>query len=585
MSSPNKADRRSTALTLVRVRLALALAATAVVSMAVGALVSAAAGPEVGLDPLSILSIVPLPAMSVALILVAATAVLATWMSLQVLRPAEELELANRETGELYRMAQTHALEDSLTGLPNHRAFQEEFDRQIEAARRYHRPFALLVIDLDDFKLVNDSSGHAAGDDVLVDMGGLMRGSIRRSDRPFRIGGDEFAVLMPDTDSDGAEIVARRLLGAAVEPRTGSMKSQPFSFSGGISAYGGAHMTRSEMFAQADAALYEAKHHGRTGIRVYDAQAVRAPRDRETVSRASALVAMIVETGAIRPVYQPIVELVSGRIVGYEGLVRPEPDHGFANAGELFEAAEAGGRTFELDMACVAVVAAGAAGLPGDLLLSVNVSPRTLEAAEFSAAHLVRILADHGIAASRVILELTEREVVEDVERLRAVLAACQAAGMRVAADDIGAGNAGLQLLSQIHFDIVKIDLSLVQAGARRETSLDVLRSLTDLAAAWGAFVIAEGVETAAQLRILRDIGIPAAQGYLLGRPGDSVAGGSVDLAALVTPTADVPEAWAARVAWPGPRVGPVGDPSAGPSPRSGIAAATMTVPAPRRAG
>jgi EAL domain-containing protein (putative c-di-GMP-specific phosphodiesterase class I) len=123
---------------------------------------------------------------------------------------------------------------------------------------------------------------------------------------------------------------------------------------------------------------------------------------------------------------------------------------------------------------------------------------------------------------------------------------------MRVAADDLGAGNAGLRLLSQIHFDIVKIDLSLVQAGARRETSLDVLRSLAELAARWGAFVIAEGVEAAGQLRVLRELRIPAAQGYLLGRPGATTAGGILDLDAMSSPQADWPEAWAARTPWPG---------------------------------
>lgn len=552
MSMPHEADRRSTALALVRVRLALALAATATVSMAVGALVSAVVAPRLGLDPQAILAVLPLPSIVAALLLVGATAVLASWMSLQVLRPAAELDAAHRQTDELYREARTHALEDSLTGLPNHRAFQEEFDRQIEYARRYRQVFSLLLIDLDDFKLVNDSAGHAAGDEVLVDMGRLILAGLRRVDRAFRIGGDEFAVLMPNTDGDDAHLVARRLLAAAVEPRPGSALSRPFSFSGGISVYGGPTSTRSEMFGQADAALYEAKRRGRTDVRTFDAETSRPTMDRESVSRASVLVAGVVESGALHPVYQPIVDLESGVIVGYEGLVRPAAGHGFANAGELFQAAEASGRSFELDTACVAAVAAGASRLPDGLLLSVNVSPRTLEAPEFSPTRIAHILAANGIAPDKVIVELTEREVVEDIERLRRVLAACQAAGMRVAADDVGAGNAGLRLLSQIHFDIVKIDLSLVQAGARRDTSLDVLRSLTDLASRWGALVIAEGVETPSQLRLLRSIGIPAAQGYLLGRPGDAIEGGRVDLAVVSTDRRDWPEGWGDRVVWPG---------------------------------
>ena len=132
-------------------------------------------------------------------------------------------------------------------------------------------------------------------------------------------------------------------------------------------------------------------------------------------------------------------------------------------------------------------------------------------------------------------LELTEREALEDIESLRISLDACRAAGFRVAADDVGAGNAGLRLLSQLGFDIVKVDLSLVQVGAMREASLEVLRSVVELAGRWGAIVIAEGIETPEQLRVVRGLGVSAGQGYLLGRPGESVNLGDVDLDQLVS--------------------------------------------------
>ncbi len=221
-------------------------------------------------------------------------------------------------------------------------------------------------------------------------------------------------------------------------------------------------------------------------------------------------------------------------MIGYEGLVRPAPDSGFSNAGELFAAAEASGRQTELDQICLEVVVAGAAVLAPETILSLNVSPRTLEAPEFSVAGLIRLLERFSITPNRVILELTERESVDDLDRLRHNVGAARAAGLRIAADDVGAGNAGLRLLSQMSFDIVKIDLSLVQGGPQQRTSLAVVSSLQELAQRWGSWVIAEGVETPEQLELIRNLGISAAQGYLLGRPGESLTVGNVDLGTLL---------------------------------------------------
>ena len=217
--------------------------------------------------------------------------------------------------------------------------------------------------------------------------------------------------------------------------------------------------------------------------------------------------------------FQPIFDLRNGQPRGYEGLIRPQPGSGFSDPGELFTAAEAVGRTVELDLACIATTIAAFAHLqlPGSLTL--NLSPRTLEADDFSVHGVLALLARHRVDPARVVIELTEREAVEDIDRLVRAVAACRAAGMRLAADDVGAGNAGLRLLSQLKFDIVKIDLSLVQGGAVRAASQEVVRTLKDLADRWGALVIAEGIETPEQLVFVRSLGIRAGQGYLLGRP------------------------------------------------------------------
>ncbi|MEA2546576.1 MAG: hypothetical protein QOI09_1849, partial [Chloroflexota bacterium] len=160
-------------------------------------------------------------------------------------------------------------------------------------------------------------------------------------------------------------------------------------------------------------------------------------------------------------------------------------------------------------------------------------SPRTLEMDDFSIHALLRIIVRHGLDPRHIVLELTEREAVEDIGRLQRAAEACRVAGIKLAADDVGAGNAGLRLLSQLRFDIVKIDLSLVQGGAIHEASLEVLRTLRDLADRWGALVVAEGIETPAQLDLVRSLGIGAGQGYLLGRPTDRPSIEPLDLEGL----------------------------------------------------
>ena len=289
-----------------------------------------------------------------------------------------------------------------------------------------------------------------------------------------------------------------------------------------------------QLFRQADAALYWCKRHGRTDIQVFDPQRHGSAGDARTTPELAAAVAAVADQRLLRPVYQPIFSLTTGAPIGFEGLVRPLPGSGFADANSLFTAAEVIGRTVELDMASIAVVASHANELGPNQYLAANLSPRTMETDQFHAADLVALFRDHGVTPDRVVLELTERETVEDMARLRETIAACRAAGFRLAADDVGAGNAGLRLLSQIRFDIVKIDLSLVQVGVLEESSRAVLRALRDLADRWGAKIVAEGVETPSQLEVVRGLGISAVQGYLVGRPADRPRAEPVDLDELI---------------------------------------------------
>ncbi|HEX6655455.1 MAG TPA: EAL domain-containing protein, partial [Candidatus Limnocylindria bacterium] len=416
-----------------------------------------------------------------------------------------------------YQAALADALTDPLTGLGNHRAFQEELDRQVEASQRYGVPVSLVIIDLDEFKAINDGKGHAFGDRALAHFGRVMLAGIRRVDRAFRIGGDEFALLLPHTDAEAAKIVIRRLLASSLQPALRT-ETDPgsISFSAGISVLPELAPSRAQLYSQADAAVYAAKRAGRTDVQIFEA----GSQPVEETNGAGMAVAEVIARGWLRPVYQPIIELQSGTILGVEGLIRPVAPAPFADPGSLFNAAAASGHLVELDLMCLETIVAGAERLPAGAFLSVNLSPATVEAPEFSTAALLGILARHAFPAERVVLELTEQQPVSDLEKLRLKLDTCRSIGIRLAADDVGAGNAGLRLLAELSFDLIKVDLTIVQRSASSAASSAVVESVVSLAQRTGAMVVAEGIEFPEQLHQLELLGVAVGQGFLLGRPG-----------------------------------------------------------------
>lgn len=452
----------------------------------------------------------------------------------RVARPIEELAVSHDRLLRLYDQARVDALIDPISGLGNHRAFQEEMTRQIEDARRQGHMLALALIDLDDLKRINDEEGHVGGDQVLGAMGRLIGGGSRTSDRGFRIGGDEFAILIPRVNPEQATAMVRRLLASALNAEPQRPGTRPFSFSAGLSTYPAPALDARLLFQQADAAMYWAKTHGRTDVQPFDPERHSAADDGRSTPELAAAVADVATRHAVTPVYQTIYDLQTGEAVGFEGLVRPALDSGFRDAQSLFVAAEAAGRTVELDLVCIEAVAANAAIPDSTQYLAFNLSPRTLETDQFRVSDLLAIVAPYGIAPHRIVLEITEREAIGDIERLRDNLARCRAEGIRIAADDVGAGNAGLRLLSEIRFDIVKIDLSLVQGGALRDSAMAVLRAIRDMGRQSGAVVVAEGIENADQLEVVRALELVAGQGYLLGMPAPEIHAEALDLDALL---------------------------------------------------
>jgi diguanylate cyclase (GGDEF)-like protein len=215
-------------------------------------------------------------------------------------------------------------------------------ERQWATATRHNQLLALAIVDLDDFKKINDSRGHAVGDAIIRAAGTTIATYLRRSDRAFRIGGDEFAIIMPGTDADRAHAAVRRLLAACLDEEVDGNPTA-ISFSAGVSAIPGQARDRDSLYGQAEAALTWGKHHGRTCVTIYDAERHLGTAGLRQPAELSALVARVAATGAIRAVFQPIYDLSTGVPRGYEGLVRPLPDSGFADAGSMFEAAEATG--------------------------------------------------------------------------------------------------------------------------------------------------------------------------------------------------------------------------------------------------
>ena len=274
----------------------------------------------------------------------------------RILGSAADLQRMSEQLRTLYSQARLDALLDPISGLGNHRAFQEELHRQIEDAGRNEHPVALVIVDLDDLKRVNDEHGHAGGDQLLASMGRLLVGASRAADRAFRVGGDEFALVLPHADANDAHAIIRRVLSSALSSET--TFGRPFSFSAGVSAYPTPSQDGRRLLRNADAALYWAKRHGRTDVQVYDPERHGVSDDTRSTPELAQAIDQVTGQSAITPVFQPIFDLATGRPIGFEGLVRPGEGADFRDASALFTAAEVADRTVELDMLAIGVIAA-----------------------------------------------------------------------------------------------------------------------------------------------------------------------------------------------------------------------------------
>lgn len=433
---------------------------------------------------------------------------------------AEHVTLAVTDAKTLEAMYQ--AFHDSLTGLASRALFLDRLRHGLAGAQRSKTTLGLLFIDLDRFKMVNDTLGHAAGDQLLVEVADRVRGCLRASDTAARFGGDEFAVLLQDTTVVGAQIVADRIIEAVRAPYTISDREVFINASIGISLSDAALGDENELLRAADVAMYQAKRHGKGRHQLFEPgmHAVLMERlDLEADLRRA------IDNAEFVLQYQPIVALDTGRIVTVEALVRwHHPSRGMVPPLDFIPLAEETGLILPLGQWVLEAACRQAADWQRErrtdqpLSVSVNLSARQLEQRDV-AARVSHALIESGLDAACLVLEITESLLMQDREDTIATLTELRTLGIRLAIDDFGTGYSSLSYLRQFPIDILKIDKSFVDGiGAGPEASA-FARAIVRLGQTLHLEMVAEGIEERAQVEELRRASCQFGQGYYFARP------------------------------------------------------------------
>jgi diguanylate cyclase (GGDEF)-like protein/PAS domain S-box-containing protein len=416
-----------------------------------------------------------------------------------------------------------NAFHDALTELPNRALFLDRVDHALNATRRAgHKPFAVLLLDIDHFKNINDSLGHAAGDLLLVAIGERLRRCVRAVDTVARFGGDEFTVLI-ETISGPADVnrATTRIHQEIETPFTIEGQEIFTSASIGVAIAGPDYDTPEQIIRDADTAMYRAKAQGRGRSEIFDVH-MRA----EAVARLQGETDLRhgLERNELRLVYQPIVRLQSGVVVGFEALVRwQHPKRGLVSPADFIPLAEESGLIVPLGEFVLIEACRQASrwrSIPGtaDLHVSVNISSRQISQSDLVAT-VTNALSTTGLAPSALNLEITESAIMQNAEAAYDVIEQIRALGCSFAVDDFGTGYSSLSYLHRFAIDQLKIDSSFVQSSERR--SAEIVRSIIDLGRSLGIEVVAEGIETSQQADHLRSLQCSLGQGFLFSRPVD----------------------------------------------------------------
>ncbi|HET8754971.1 MAG TPA: PAS domain S-box protein [Solirubrobacteraceae bacterium] len=409
---------------------------------------------------------------------------------------------------------------DPLTGLFNRRRFEQELDRHVAHVERYGPGGALLVLDLDDFKSVNDTLGHNAGDELIVTVGGLLRCQLRDSDIVARLGGDEFAILLPAGGADEAEAVAAKLVQAVRDEITvvGARRARRVTTSVGVAPFGDGDVTGEEMLVNADLAMYEAKEGGRDRYAVYAADRHEPPRVQARMHWVERIRDALEDDRFVLHA-QPILDLRTDDVAQYELLIRMLDDHGdLIPPGTFLQVAERFDLVQEIDRWVAGRALELIAEHEGALRLTVNLSGRTLTDDRLLAeleAGIARTGADPGCLT----FEVTETAAVANIHLAREFAERLRNIGCRFALDDFGAGFGSFYYLKHLPFDYLKIDGEFVSNCLSNRTDQLVIRAVVDIAQGLGKETVAEFAADAELVQFLRTQGVDYAQGFHVGRP------------------------------------------------------------------
>jgi len=410
---------------------------------------------------------------------------------------------------------------DGLTGLPNRALLSDRFSRMIVQARRHPTPLGVLFIDLDDFKLVNDSLGHAGGDTLLQEIARRLQGAVRAGDTVARISGDEFVIILGDlTRVDDAALVAQKIIDRLVQPVPVRGQEVFVSASIGIAAFpvdGGDVET---LLAAADAAMYRAKQMGRNGYQFFTPDIQQRARVR---GQLGSELRHALERDEFVLAYQPKFDLRSGQPCAVEALLRwHHPERGMVYPAEFIPLLEETGLIvpvgeWVLRRVCEDLTAWKAAGLR-QIPVALNLSARQFRQQDLDA-RIRRVVDEAGVDPRLIELEITESQLMLDPEHAERTMKSLAQTGIRVAIDDFGTGYSSLSYLTRFPVSALKIDRSFVADMLKNQADAAIVRTIIDIAHTLGFIVVAEGVETQAQAALLCDLGCEQAQGYYFAKP------------------------------------------------------------------
>jgi len=441
-----------------------------------------------------------------------------TWRLTEANQRLKE-EIAGRE--ELQAKSQYLAHHDSLTGLGNRLLFKEQLDDALKDVSVTH-PMAVLFLDLDGFKAVNDTLGHSIGDLLLKSIAAKLRDLLPPTDPIARLGGDEFAILqLSNAQPSSAISLAEQIVNVVANPQIIEGHELSVGASVGIAIGRPGEMNTETFLKSADLAMYSAKSEGRGTYRIFDPKMDAVVQSRRLFERD---MRMALVQGGFSLYYQPLVNLKTKRVTAFEALMRwHHAERGAVPPSEFIPVAEEMGLIVQLGEWALRAACMEAANWPDDIRVSVNLSPLQFAKGNLVST-VVSALAASGLPASRLELEITESVLLEKSERNIAILNQLRELGARISMDDFGTGYSSIGYLRSFPFDKIKIDQSFVRDLLVDEGSLAIVRAIAGLGVSFGITTTAEGVETEEQMQCLELEGCIEVQGYLYSRPVPSGA-------------------------------------------------------------